>query len=202
MPLMADSLYLSLWFSNFREADIIPRTVSVLRQFPYSTLREGVTYLSVHPVAWSEPTVLERRFDPGVSPEEAAEIAQEFAHDDYALLFEAFWDLWVPNEDEHGEAWVQRPSAVSFLVHGVAFDEGTYTEDGHIQVDFGLDTPFLFEGVHLTTDMEMRIRTNVAKLVAFSTAVERHCGISGRVLWSESEDNLAQKLIAKLQQTH
>jgi len=199
---MADSLFLSIWFPSFREAEIIPRTVSVLRQFPFSSLREGVTYLSVHPVAWSEPTVLERRFNPGISPEEAAEIAQEFAHDDYALLFEAFWDLWVPNEDEHGEAWVQRPTAVSFLVHGVEFDEGAYAEDGHVQVDFGLDTPVLFEGQRLTTDNERRIRTNVAKLVAFSTAVERHCGISGRVLWSESEDNLAQKLIAKLQQTN
>ena len=199
---MADSLYLSIWFPTFRENVIVPRTLSVLRQFPFSSLREGVTYLSVHPVAWSEPTVVERRFDPGVSPEEAVEVAQEFAHDDFALVFEAFWDLWVPNEDEHGEAWVQRPSAVRFVVQGVEFEEGTYTEDGHIQVDFGLDAPFLFEGQRLATDNEKRIRTNIAKLVAFSTAVERHCGISGRVLWSESEDNLAQKLIAKLQQTH
>ena len=199
---MADSLYLSIWFPTFRENEIVPRTLSVLRQFPFSSLREGVTYLSVHPVAWSEPTVVERRFDPGVSPEEAVEVAQEFARDDFALVFEAFWDLWVPNEDEHGEAWVQRPSAVRFVVQGVEFEEGTYTEDGHIQVDFGLDAPFLFEGQRLATDNEKRIRTNIAKLVAFSTAVERHCGISGRVLWSESEDNLAQKLIAKLQQTH
>jgi len=174
----------------------------VLRQFLFSAVREGITCLSIHPVAWSEPTVLERRFDPGISPEEAAEIAGEFAHDDYAFVLEAFWDLWVPNEDEHGEAWVQRPTAVKFLVHGMQFEEGVYTEDGHIQVDFGLDTPFLFEGMRLTPDIEERIRTNVARLVAFSTAVERHCNISGRVLWSESEDNLAQKLIAKLQHTH
>ena len=179
----------------------MPRTVSVLRQFLYSSLREGVTYLSVHPTAWSEPTVLERRFNPGISPEEAAEIAQEFAHDDFAFVFEAFWDLWGPNEDEHGEAWIERPTAVKFLVHGVQFEEGIYAEDGHIQVDFGLDAPFLFEGIRLTSDVESHIRTNVAKLVAFSAAVERHCNISGRVLWSESEDNLAQKLIAKLQKT-
>jgi hypothetical protein len=198
---MADSLYLSIWFPSFREAEIVPRTVSVLRQFLFSSIREGITYLSVHPVAWSEPTVLERRFNPGISPEEAADIAQEFAHDDYAFVFEAFWDLWVPNEDEHGEAWVQRPTAVKFLVHGLQFEEGVYTEDGHVQVDFGLDAPFLFEGLRLTHEIESRIRTNVAKLVAFSTAVARHCGISGRVLWSESEDNLAQKLIAKLQRT-
>lgn len=198
---MADSLYLSLWFPSFHGGDMIPRTVSVMRQFLFSSVREGVTYLSVHPVAWSEPTVLERRFNPGISPEEAGEIAQEFAHDDFAFVFEAFWDLWTPNEDDHGEAWVQRPSAVKFLVHGVQFDEGIYSDDGHIEVDFGLDRPFLFEGIRLNYDTEQRVRTNVAKLVAFSAAVERHCGITGRVLWSESQDNLAQKLIAKVQQT-
>jgi hypothetical protein len=43
---------------------------------------------------------------------------------------------------------------------------------------------------------------NVQKLVNFTTAVEKNTGISGRVLWSESEENLAQKLIARLQKTH
>ncbi len=198
---MADSLYLSIWFSSFPEGEMMPRTVGVLRQFPYSVLREGVTYLSVHPVAWTEPTVLERRFTPGISPEEAADLANEFAHDDFAFVFEAFWDLWVPSDDEHGDSWVQRPVAVRFLVHGVRFDDGIYSEDGHIEVDFGLDTSFVHEGVRLSPAIEAHLHANVAKLVAFSNAVERNSAISGRVLWSESEENLAQKLIAKLQQT-
>jgi hypothetical protein len=198
---MADSLYLSLWFPSFREGEMMSRTVGVLRQFPYSALREGITYLSVHPVAWSEPTVLERRFNPGISPEEAADLASEFAHDDFALVFEAFWDLWVPSDDEHGDSWVQRPVAVRFLVHGAQFDDGIYSEDGHIEVDFGLDTSFVYEGARTSSAIETHLRSNIAKLVAFSTAVEKNCVISGRVLWSESEENLAQKLLAKLQQT-
>ena len=56
---MADSLYLSIWFPSFREGEMMARAVSVLRQFPFSAVREGITYLSVHSVAWSEPTVLE-----------------------------------------------------------------------------------------------------------------------------------------------
>jgi hypothetical protein len=197
---MADSLNFSLWFPSFREDEMLPRAVSVMRQFLYSEIREGITYLSVHPVAWSEPTVLERRFDPGISPEEAAEIAGEFAHDDFGFVFEAFWDLWVPNDDSEGEAWVQRPVAVRFIVHGLQFDEGIYTDDGHIEVDFGLDTPFLFEGLRLSSADEEHVRYNVAKLVAFTIAVQKNCKLSGRVLWSESENNLAQKLIAQLQQ--
>jgi hypothetical protein len=198
---MADSLFLSIWFPTFRAEEMMTRTLAVLRQFPYSTLREGITYLSVHPVAWTEPTVLERRFDPGISPEEAIEVASEFAHDDYAFVFEAFWDLWVANEDEHGESWVQKPVAVRFLVHGVQFDEGIYTDDGHVEGDFGLDSSFVYEERELSPTIERYLRSNIAKLVAFSSAVEKNCGISGRVLWSESEENLAQKLIAKLQQT-
>src|SRR5208283_4485787 len=198
---MADSLYLSIWFPRFREGEMMSRVVGVLRQFPYSALHEGITYLSVHPVAWSEPTVLERRFTPGISPEEAADLANEFAHDYFAFVFEALWDLWVPSDDEHGDSWVQRPVAVRFLVHGVRFDDGIYSEDGHIEVDFGLDTSFVHEGVRLSPAIEAHLHANVAKLVAFSNAVERNSAISGRVLWSESEENLAQKLIAKLQQT-
>ncbi len=198
---MADSLNFSLWFPSFHEAEMMPRAVSVMRQFLYSEVREGITYLSVHPVAWSEPTVLERRFNPGISPEEAAEIASEFAHDDFAFVFEAFWDLWVPNDDSEGDAWVQRPVAVRFIVHGVQFDEGIYADDGHMEVDFGLDTPFLFEGLQLSAANEEHVRYNVAKLVAFTIAVQNNCRLSGRVLWSESENNLAQKLIAQLQQT-
>jgi len=198
---MADSLNLSLWFPSFHEDEMLPRAVSVMRQFLFSEVSEGITYLSVHPVAWSEPTVLERRFNPGISPEEAAEIASEFAHDDFGFVFEAFWDLWVPNEDSEGDAWVQRPIAVRFVVHGVQFDEGIYTDDGHVEVDFGLDRPFLFEGLQLSTINEEHVRFNVAKLVAFTLAVQNNCKLSGRVLWSESENNLAQKLIAQLQQT-
>jgi hypothetical protein len=198
---MADSLNFSLWFPSFHEAEMMPRAVSVMRQFLYSETREGITYLSVHPVAWSEPTVLERRFNPGISPEEAAEIASEFAHDDFGFVFEAFWDLWVPNDDSEGDAWVQRPVAVRFIVHGVQFDEGIYADDGHMEVDFGLDTPFLFEGLQLSAANEEHVRYNVAKLVAFTIAVQNNCRLSGRVLWSESENNLAQKLIAQLQQT-
>lgn len=201
MGAMADSLYLSVWFPSFREGEMMTRTVGVLRQFPFSTLREGITYLSVHPVAWSEPTVLERRFTPGILPEEAADLASEFAHLDFAFVFEAFWDLWVPSDDEHGDSWVQRPIAVRFLVHGTQFDDGIYSEDGHIEVDFGLDSSFVSEGLELTPVEQDHLRANIAKLVSFSSAVEKNCAISGRVLWSESDENLAQKLIAKLQQT-
>jgi hypothetical protein len=88
---------------------------------------------------------------------------------------------------------------VKFIVHGEEFDERTSEQSGHIEVDFGLDAPFLHEDLALTGENEAKVRANVQKLVEFTTHAEKNTRTSGRVLWSESEDNLAQKLIARLQ---
>ncbi len=198
---MADPLYLSIWFPNFDESEMMHRMMSVLKQFPFSGTRPGIEYVSVHPVSWAEPTVLERRFRPGLDPEQAVAMVGDLLHEDYAYAFECQWDLWNPADenDEAGTPWHRGPRLAKFIAHGTAFDEGTFQQAGHIQVDFGLDTPFLYEDMDLSEMEEVRVRSNVQKLVSFTTNVERNCGISGRVLWSESEENLAQKLIARVQ---
>jgi len=193
---MADPLYLNLWFPSFEVDDMLPHALNVMRQFPFSVARPGITYLALHPVSWNEPTILERRLTPGVSAEAAVLIASDLLHEDYAYLFEAFWDLWVVTGT--GE-WTLQPSAVKFLVHGTEFDEGVHQQEGHIQVDLGLDSPFLQEDVPLTSEAEVRVRANVQKLVEFTSKVEKNSGANARLLWSESEQNFAQKLIARLQ---
>lgn len=197
---MADPLYLSLWFPSFAPAEMMPRALSVLRQFPFSAQRPGIGYLAIHPVSWGEPTVVERRFRPGLDGEQAVIIAAEFVHEDYAYVFEANWDLWTMSEDT--DQISLGPSPVKLIVHGTDFEDGIFQQAGHIQVDFGLDTPFLYEDLELTPAAENRMKSNVQKLVAFTSAVEKNCGISGRVLWSESEENLAQKLVERLQRVH
>jgi len=193
---MPDPLYLSLWFPSFEVDDMLPHALNVMRQFPFSVARPGITYLALHPVSWNEPTILERRFTPGVSAEAAVLIASDLLHEDYAYLFEAYWDLWVVAESRE---WTLRPAPVKFLVHGTEFDESVYQQEGHIQVDLGLDSPFLQEDVPLTSEAETRVRANVQKLVEFSSKVEKNSGANARLLWSESEQNFAQKLISRLQ---
>ena len=156
---MADPLYLNLWFPSFEVQDMLPRALMVMRQFPFSAQQPGISYLALHPISWDEPTILERRFRPGATPEEAVEIASDLLHEDYAYLFEAHWDLWGPGEG--AQPWTEQPRQVKFLVHGTEFDEEAYRENGHIQVDFGLDTPFLGEDAALTPFIEQRIRANV-----------------------------------------
>jgi hypothetical protein len=193
--LMPDPLYLSLWFPSFDAEDMLPRALAVMEQFPYSAVQPGISYVALHPVSWDEATVLEQRFRPGISAGEAVQIASDLLHEDYAYLFEAYWDLWKLGEGK----WTLQPVGVKFLVHGLEFDGGVYQQEGHIQVDLGLDTPFLHEDVQLTSEAESRVRANVQKLVEFTTKAQKSSGATGRLLWSESEENFAQKLISRLQ---
>ena len=190
---VSDPVYLSLWFHDFSGPEMLPHAFTVLQQFPFSEQRPGISYFAVHPVSWSEATVLERRFPAGIDAGQATLIAAELIHDDYAFVFEAFWDLWMP--DKATGNWVLEPSAVRFIVQGEQFDEGSYQETGHIEIDFGLDSSFL----QPETELSDQIRDNVAKLVEFSVNVEKNSGASSRLLWSESEENLAKQLIARLQ---
>ena len=174
----------------------MPRALSVLRAFPFSAEHAGISYLALHPVSWDEATVLEQRFSPGVTPEAAVLMASDLLHEDYAYVFEAAWDLWIPSDS--GKQWELRPSQVQFFVYGTDFDEGACQQEGHIAVDLGLDSAFLCEELRLANQAQERIRANVQKLVDFTIQAQRSSGASRRLLWSESEENLADRLAARL----
>ena len=168
---MSDPLYLSLWFSDFSGPAMLPHILAVLQQFPFSERRPGVTYVAVQPVSWNEASVLERRFSPGVAPQEAVVVAADLVHDDYAYVFDAYWDMWTL--DTSGN-WNLGPSQVKIIAQGEEFEEGVQQETGHIEIDFGLDSLFIQEGAKLTSETEARIRENVLRLIEFSKKVEMH----------------------------
>lgn len=194
---MADSLYLNLWFPTFDTEEMFAHALAVMRQLPFSSYLPGITAVALHPVSWNEATILEQRFRPGVPPEEAVAIAAALLHEDYAYVFEANWDLWAP--EPAPQDWTVQPSPVRFIVRGEEFAEGESETQGEVQVDFGFDTPFLHEELQLSGALEARVRANVQTLVEFTNKVEKNSGASTRLLWSESEENLAQKLIGRLQ---
>lgn len=194
---MPDPLYLSLWFPDFSGPEMLPHAFAILQQFPFSAQRPGITHFALHPVSWNEATVLERRFPLGIDPGQAALLAAETVHEDYAYVFEGYWDLWTP--DLTKESWVLEPALVKFIVQGKEFDDGAYQQTGHVEVDFGPDSFFLQPEASLSEQTSEKIRENVAKLVEFSKSVEKNSGTSARLLWSESEESLAQKLVARLQ---
>jgi len=193
---MSDALYLSLWFPDFSGPAMLPHILAVLQQFPFSEQRAGLTYIAVQPVSWNEASVLERRFSPGIAPEEAMVVAADLIHDDYAYVFDAYWDLWAP--DDRGQ-WQLVPTLVQFTVQGEEFENETQAVSGHIQIDFGLDSLFVQENLELTDETQAKIRDNVSKLIEFTRRIETRTRATSRRLWSESDESLPQKLLARLQ---
>ncbi len=163
----------------------------------FSPQLPGITNIALYPLSWNEATILEQRFRPGVAPEEAVSVAAAMLHEDYAYVFEANCGLWTalaPNNE-----WTLQPSLVRFIVRGKEFGDGESQTQGEVQVDFGIDTPFLHEELQLTSEVEARVHANVQMLVDFTNRVEKNSGTNARLLWSESDENFARKLVSRLQ---
>src|SRR4030088_472063 len=101
---MADQLYLSLWFPNFR-FDTLPATlVTVMRQFALISGDKRVAAASVYPISFTEAPSYQRIYvnddraedTSGSIIENAVAEATEQLHDDMAYEFEMRWKLWSP----------------------------------------------------------------------------------------------------------
>jgi hypothetical protein len=215
---MADQLYLSLWFPNFRFAGLPAAVVGVLRQFARVSGLPKVAAAAAYPVNFSEPPVYQRVYVLDTRAEDSADTsaaiienavaeAMELLHEDTAYEFEMKWQLWTYEAGEGGldGIWRRVPTTVKVLAFGPEFDEATFEQNGQIRVDFGLDTPWVFDEEEVWEDEEARaeaaakIKENVEMLLAFTLSVEKHCNIETRLLWTESGEPLAEKLISRLQ---
>jgi hypothetical protein len=227
---MADQLYLSLWFPNFRLESLPEALISVMRQFTLISGDKRVAAATVYPIGFSEAPTYQRIYvnddrsedTSGSIIENAVAEATEQLHDDMAYEFEMQWKLWSPevdpnrlldidvdpdiDQDDNYAAldtlWKLQPATVRILGLGPQFDDASFEQNGHIRIDFGLDTPWLAETLEdeeLDEDATKHIQQNVEKLLAFTLSVEKNCGISSRLLWTESGEPLAQKLIDRLQ---
>jgi hypothetical protein len=208
---MADQLYLSLWFPGFRMQALPEKLVSVLHQFARVSGNRRVSAANAYPISWNEvPSyqriyVVDSRSEAGEESfaENAVAEATEQLFDDTAYEFEVRWPLWTPEGGEGLDVvWMEQPSIVRVIGYGPEFDDAAYESNGHIRIDFGLDSPFLLEEVDLDPVAAERVQQNVEKLVAFTLSVEKHCGISSRLLWTESGESIAQKLIDRLQRVN
>jgi hypothetical protein len=204
---MADQLYLSLWYPNFRLITMPAALEKVMGQFAVIAGSSRVKAVTAYPISWNEPPVYQRVYDeehepdlPLSEPREAIAAAMENLHDDFAYEFELVWELWVAEVGGGlNPVWKKEPRVVRIVGFGPEFDEGAYEQNGHIRIDFGPDTPFLQEEVDLDPEAALHVKQNVQMLVDFTNALQHHGGISSRLLWSESGESLAQKLIARLQ---
>jgi hypothetical protein len=204
---MADQLYLSLWFPNFRLTGLAPALVSVIRQFGAVSGSSRVAAATAYPISRTEAPAYQRVYSEDeleeAIPELAVAAATEMLHDDFDYEFDLFWDLWTPEVGGGLDPmWKKEPSRVTIIGFGPEFDDGAYEQNGHIRIDFGIDTPFLHEDLDLDRTSASRIQENIQMLVDFTNAVQQNCGISSRLLWSESGESLAQKLVERLQRVN
>ena len=215
---MADQLYLSVWYPNFRFEHLPAATVGVLRQFARVSGLPKVAAAAAYPVSFSEPPVYQRVYVLDKRAEESKDTtdanienavaeAMELLHEDTAYEFEMKWQLWQYEAGEGGldGLWRRVPKTVKVLAFGPEFDDQTFEQNGLIRVDFGLDASWVFDEEEVWEDEDARaeaakhIKENVEMLLAFTLSVEKHCGISSRLLWTESGEPLAEKLVTQLQ---
>jgi hypothetical protein len=201
---VADQLYLSLWFPNFRLAALGPAIVGVLRQLAAAGGASAVAAAAVYPISWNEAPVYQRVYDEedgeASQPEAAVAEAMEMLHEDYAYEFEVNWELWVPESGGGLDTkWRQEPRVIRVIGFGPEFDDASYEQNGHIRVDFGSDSAFLQEDVAMEPETARYVQQNVQKLIDATQAIQNNLAISSRLLWSESGESLAEKLIARLQ---
>jgi len=204
---MSDQLYLSLWFPDFTVETLPAKLSSVLQQFAKVSGLPRVAAASVRPISWHEVATYERVYvldsrsdapDDSLIPNAVAE-ATELLAPDTAYEFELRWPLWSPEVGPGLDPlWKEAPATVRIIGFGPDFDDAD-DSNGHIRVDLGLDASFLLEDVDLSPQAARHIQQNVERLLAFVLSVEKHCGISSRLLWTESGESIAQKLIDRLQ---
>ena len=215
---MSDQLYLSLWFPNFRFVGLPAALIGVLRQFARVSGLPRVAAAAAYPVSFSEPPVYQRVYvldtRAAETPDtEASKIeyavaeATELLHEDTAYELEMKWQLWQFEAGQGGldGMWKKQPTTVKFLGFGPEFDDATFEQNGQIRVDFGLDTSWVFDEDAAWDDEDERaeaakkIKENIEMLLAFVLLVQKECGISSRLLWTESGEPLAEKLVSRLQ---
>lgn len=177
----------------------------VMRQFAAVSGNDRVRAATVYPLSLNESPVYQRVYGETdsaeeASPESAIAGAAEMLHEDFAYEFEMMWELWVADGGGGLDAvWKQEPWVVRITGFGPEFDEGAFEQNGQIRIDLGSDTPFLQEEVELDQQSAAYVKQNVQKLVDLTAGIQKSAGAATRLLWSESGENLAQKLIARLQ---
>ena len=184
---------------SIESGDVAAHASACCGRFRFLGAAPGSLTLAMHPVSWSEPTILERRFPSWIDPgSRRSLIAAEFASRRLRLCVRSL----LGSVDSSGAArrngcWSRRWCDSSS--HGEEFEEGADEQTGHIRLISASTRLFCRTKCDSTAKRNAKIRDNVQKLVEFTAKVEKNAGATARLLWSESEENLAQKLIARLQ---
>ncbi|MGB2888013.1 MAG: hypothetical protein WBC04_09970 [Candidatus Acidiferrales bacterium] len=217
---MANRAYASLWFRDFSESTQLEHFSQFLQTVPYSATRPGFTQLVIHALDPAEVPVQEH--DLRSIPLDAAsiiELSSESLHADSAYETEAYWDLWV--YDATLSKWQLVPQPLGIFCYGEDYDDATWQENGHVQVDIGFEHLFtghagllgfrrdraaqpqhpaeadflaaMAEPTRLE-EYQDKTRANIRKLLDWTQRLETRVPTERLRLWSEGEENFEARL--------
>ncbi|MBM3734601.1 MAG: hypothetical protein FJW39_02345 [Acidobacteria bacterium] len=185
---MADQLYLSCWIRGFTAQNALAYFQKALTRFPFSRLAP-VASVRVYAIEYVEPPALEKRFEDELEVSELVAAAREFQNPDCAYQVETCWDLMQQGGD--GD-WQLQPARVALLCFAPEFDNEL---GDNIRVEFGIDGPFVPDpGGNL-----LAVRANIRSLLHLTSDLTAALPVQRVTIWSDSEDNLADKLAAALE---
>jgi hypothetical protein len=179
---MTDRIYLSLWLKNYAGVSPMAALERALEAFPVSQFKP-TALLRIFALELAEPAILDREFEEA-DVDEILAAAHEFDNPDCAYEVTLHWDLW-----QHIEGWALSPSPVRVTTFGPEFPSDLGEQ---VRVDLGLDHLYL-PGETLKPNWTA-LRSNVRSLLRLSTDIEARLPVARRTLWSDAEDDLAERL--------
>lgn len=183
---MADPLFLSLWLDSYHAMGLPIYFQKALEVFPYSKLSPG-GILRVYALSFNEAPQLEHWFDDTPDPKEVSALAREFLHEDAAFQLETSWDLYQWDSE-----WILKPTRVMIECYAPQFE----SELGeHLRVDAGSEYLYL---PSRKSDQLKPVQSNIRSLLHLAADIENALPVEQRRLWSETDDNFADRLQAML----
>jgi hypothetical protein len=185
---MPDLLYLSLWMRDHRAENMLDRFERLLRVFPFSRLRPGISSLRVQALAETEPPLFEQAFAQSPEIDQVIGLAREFSHPDCAFVVEGWWELWQWKDE-----WRLLPSRVTLVCFGPEFENEV---GDHFRIELGAERQFLPD--HSLPRADLIARSNLRSVVRLAEEVAKALPVAQRQLWSESGENFAALVDAAL----
>ena len=174
---MADSLYLSIWFPTFREEEMMLRTgrrvaaVPILvaarrRHLPVcASGRRGAS-----PPCWSAASI------PASRPKKPPRWPRNLRTTISLSSSKRSGTCGFPTKTSMARCGCRSQSPCASWFMECNSTKASTPRTATSRCDFGLDTSFIYEEREISPFIEKHLRSNIAKLVAFSAAVEKNCG--------------------------
>lgn len=183
---MIDRIYLSLWLRGHNQTTVLPTLGRVLERFPVS-VHDRAASLRVFALEMIEPALIERHFEEA-EVDEILVAARDFDNPDYAYEVDLRWDLW-----EKLDTWKLLPNQIRVIAFGPEFPSDL---GEHLQIDFGPE--YLYLPGEEAKPNWTALRSNLRSVLRLVADCEEALPIAKRALWSDSGEDLADRIEAAL----